>query len=125
LIQTASIAAYRGGQAFMVHYAASKAGVVSVTRTAAQVLAPVRITSNCVCPGAVDTPMWAQIDADWSELEGWETGSAWKQRVAGIPLGRAELPADVAGVVSFLASRDSDYMTGQAVNVDGGLVMGN
>src|SRR5215469_2925156 len=71
LIQTASIAAYRGGQAYMVHYAASKAGVVSITRTAAQVLATDRITSNCVCPGAVDTPMWRKIDAEWTEIEGW------------------------------------------------------
>src|SRR4249919_3858762 len=63
LIQTASIAAYRGGLANMAHYAASKAGVVSITRTAAQVLAAHRITSNCVCPGAVDTPMWKKIAA--------------------------------------------------------------
>src|SRR5262245_61569986 len=125
LIQTASIAAYRGGQAYMVHYAASKAGVVSVTRTAAQVLAPYRITSNCVCPGAVDTPMWRKIDAEWTEIEGWRVGEAWKRRTSLIPLGRPETPEDVAGVVSFLASRDSDYMTGQAVNIDGGLVMGN
>lgn len=125
LIQTASIAAYRGGQAYMVHYSASKAGVVSITRTAAQALAPDRITSNCVCPGAVDTPMWTRIDAEWSKVEGWQIGEAWKRRTAFIPLGRPETAADVAGVVSFLASRDSDYMTGQAVNVDGGLVMGN
>jgi meso-butanediol dehydrogenase/(S,S)-butanediol dehydrogenase/diacetyl reductase len=125
LIQTASIAAYRGGQPNMVHYSASKAGVVSVTRTAAQVLAPFRITSNCICPGVVDTPLWARIDAEWAELEGWEVGEAWKRRTAGIPLGRPEKADDVAGVVSFLASRDSDYMTGQAVNIDGGLVMGN
>ncbi len=125
LIQTASIAAYRGGQPNMVHYSASKAGVVSVTRTAAQVLAPFKITSNCICPGVVDTPLWARIDAEWAELEGWEVGEAWKRRIAGIPLGRPEKADDVAGVVSFLASRDSDYMTGQAVHVDGGLVMGN
>jgi meso-butanediol dehydrogenase/(S,S)-butanediol dehydrogenase/diacetyl reductase len=125
LIQTASIAAYRGGQPAMVHYSASKAGVVSVTRTAAQVLAPLKITSNCVCPGVVDTPMWARIDAEWAELEGWEIGEAWKRRIANIPLGRPEQADDVAGVVSFLASRDSDYMTGQAIHVDGGLVMGN
>jgi len=125
LIQTASIAAYRGGQAYMVHYGASKAGVVSITRTAAQVLAADRITSNCVCPGAVDTAMWKKIDAEWSEIEGWRVGEAWKRRTANIPLGRPETAEDVAGVVSFLASRDSDYMTGQAVNVDGGLVMGN
>jgi len=125
LIQTASIAAYRGGLAYMPHYAASKAGVVSVTRTAAQVLAADRITSNCICPGAVDTPMWKKIDAQWSKVEGWQTGEAWKRRTSFIPLGRPETADDVAGVVSFLASRDSDYMTGQAVNVDGGLVMGN
>jgi meso-butanediol dehydrogenase/(S,S)-butanediol dehydrogenase/diacetyl reductase len=125
LIQTASIAAYRGGQPNMVHYSASKAGVVSVTRTAAQVLAPFKITSNCICPGVVDTPLWARIDAEWAELEGWEVGEAWKRRIAGIPLGRPEKADDVAGVVSFLASRDSDYMTGQAVHVDGGLVMGS
>jgi len=125
LIQTASIAAYRGGLAHMPHYAASKAGVVSITRTAAQVLAADRITSNCVCPGAVDTPMWKKIDAQWSKIEGWQVGEAWKRRTAFIPLGRPETADDVAGVVSFLASRDSDYMTGQAVNVDGGLVMGN
>jgi meso-butanediol dehydrogenase/(S,S)-butanediol dehydrogenase/diacetyl reductase len=125
LIQTASIAAYRGGQPNMVHYSASKAGVVSVTRTAAQVLAPFKITSNCICPGVVDTPLWARIDAEWAELEGWEVGEAWKRRIAGIPLGRPEQADDVAGVVSFLARRDSDYMTGQAIHVDGGLVMGN
>ena len=125
LVQTASIAAYRGGQMLMVHYAASKAGVISVTRTAAQALAPLKITSNCICPGVVDTPMWTKIDADWTELEGWETGEAWKRRIVGIPLGRPEQPSDVAGVVSFLASPDSDYMTGQAIHIDGGLVMGN
>jgi meso-butanediol dehydrogenase/(S,S)-butanediol dehydrogenase/diacetyl reductase len=125
LIQTASIAGFRGGQNYMVHYAASKAGVVSVTRTAANVLAPDKITSNCICPGAVDTPMWERIDADWAEIEGLQIGEAWKRRTSVIPLGRPEKAEDVAAVVSFLASRDSDYMTGQAVIVDGGLVMGN
>jgi NAD(P)-dependent dehydrogenase (short-subunit alcohol dehydrogenase family) len=125
VIQTASIAAYRGGQPYMAHYSASKAGVVSVTRTAAQVLAEHQITSNCICPGVVDTPLWAGIDADWAEIEGWQIGEAWKRRIAGIPLGRPEKPDDVAGVISFLCSRDSDYMTGQAIHIDGGLVMGN
>jgi len=109
----------------MVHYAASKAGVVSVTRTAAAALAPLHITSNCICPGVVDTAMWARIDQEWTEIEGWPTGEAWKRRIVGIPLGRPERAEDVANVVTFLASRDSDYMTGQAIHVDGGLVMGN
>jgi meso-butanediol dehydrogenase / (S,S)-butanediol dehydrogenase / diacetyl reductase len=124
LIQTASIAAFRGGQNYMLHYNASKAGVVSITRTAANALAADRITSNCVCPGAVDTPMWTRIDADWAEIEGLQLGEAWKRRTSLIPLGRPEKADDVAGTVAFLAGRDSDYMTGQTLIVDGGLVVG-
>ena len=125
LIQTASIASYRGGNHLMTPYSASKAGVVSLTRSAAQRLAPERITSNCVCPGAVETPMWEQIDREWGALEGLGEGEAWKRRIRHIPLGRPERADDVAGVVAFLAGPDSDYMTGQAINVDGGLVMGS
>ena len=125
LIQTASIASYRGGNHLMTPYSASKAGVVSLTRSAAQALAPHRITSNCVCPGAVETPMWEQIDREWGALEGLGAGEAWKRRIRGIPLGRPERPEDVASVVAFLAGPDSDYMTGQALNVDGGIVMGS
>jgi meso-butanediol dehydrogenase / (S,S)-butanediol dehydrogenase / diacetyl reductase len=125
LIQTASIAAFRGGTPHTVHYAAAKSGVVSITRTAATVLAPQGVTSNCICPGIVDTAMWKQLDEEWNEIEGWETGEAWKRRIAPIPLGRPEQPEDVANVISFLAGRDSDYMTGQAVIVDGGMIMGN
>jgi meso-butanediol dehydrogenase/(S,S)-butanediol dehydrogenase/diacetyl reductase len=125
LIQTASIASYRGGTPLTAPYAASKAGVVSITRSAAQALASRRVTSNCVCPGAVDTAMWKQIDREWGDLEGWPEGEAWKRRTAGIPLGRPETSRDVSGLVVFLAGPDSDYMTGQAINIDGGLVMGN
>jgi meso-butanediol dehydrogenase / (S,S)-butanediol dehydrogenase / diacetyl reductase len=125
LIQTASIAGYRGGNHLMTPYSATKAGVISLTRSAAQALAPDRITSNCVCPGAVDTAMWEQIDREWGALHGWGPREAWKRRIAGIPLGRPETPDDVAGVIAFLASADSDYMTGQAIKVDGGMVMGD
>jgi len=125
LIQTASIAGYRGGNHLMTPYSASKAGVISLTRSAAQALAADRITSNCVCPGAVDTAMWEQIDREWGALHGWGPREAWKKRIAGIPLGRPETPDDVAGVVAFLAGPDSDYMTGQAIKVDGGMVMGD
>jgi len=125
LIQTASIAGYRGGNHLMTPYSASKAGVISLTRSAAQALAGDRITSNCVCPGAVETAMWEQIDQELGALHGWAPREAWKRRTAGIPLGRPETPDDVAGVVAFLAGPDSDYMTGQALKVDGGLVMGD
>ena len=125
LIQTASIAGYRGGNHLMTPYSASKAGVISLTRSAAQALAADHITSNCVCPGAVDTAMWEQIDGELAKLHGLGPREAWKKRIAGIPLGRPETAEDVAGVVAFLAGRDSDYMTGQAIKVDGGLVMGD
>jgi len=125
LIQTASIAGYRGGNHLMTPYSATKAGVISLTRSAAQALAADRITSNCVCPGAVDTAMWEQIDREWGALHGWGPREAWQRRIKGIPLGRPETPEDVARVVAFLAGRDSDYMTGQAIKVDGGLVMGD
>jgi meso-butanediol dehydrogenase / (S,S)-butanediol dehydrogenase / diacetyl reductase len=125
LIQTASIASYRGGNHLMTHYSATKAGVVSFTRSAAQALSGDGITSNCICPGAVDTAMWQQIDKEWGALRDWPVGEAWKRRTAHIPLGRPERPEDLVGLVVFLASGESDYMTGQAVNLDGGLVMGN
>src|SRR6266850_5994316 len=101
LIQTASIAGYRGGNHLMTPYSASKAGVISLTRSAAQALAADRITSNCVCPGAVDTAMWEQIDREWGALHGWAPREAWKKRIAGIPLGRPETAEDVARVVAF------------------------
>jgi meso-butanediol dehydrogenase / (S,S)-butanediol dehydrogenase / diacetyl reductase len=125
LIHTASIAGYRGGNHLMTPYSASKAGVISLTRSAAQALAADRITSNCVCPGAVDTAMWEQIDGELAALHGLAPREAWSKRIAGIPLGRPETAEDVAGVVAVLAGPDSDYMTGQALKVDGGLVMGD
>jgi meso-butanediol dehydrogenase / (S,S)-butanediol dehydrogenase / diacetyl reductase len=125
LIQTASIAGYRGGNHLTTPYSASKAGVISLTRSAAQALAPDHITSNCVCPGAVDTAMWEQLDRELATLHGLAPREAWKRRIAGIPLGRPEKAEDVAGVVAFLAGPDSDYMTGQALKIDGGLVMGD
>ncbi len=69
--------------------------------------------------------MWRQIAREWGGIEGRAPDEVWQRRIAPIPLGRPETPDDVAGVVAFLAGPDSDYMTGQALNVDGGLVMGN
>ena len=80
----------------MTPYSASKAGVVSLTRSAARMLARHRITSNCVCPGAVETPMWEQSDREGGALEGLGQGEAWKRRIRGIPLGRPERPEDTS-----------------------------
>jgi acetoin reductase-like protein len=123
IINTASIAAKPGGRPLFAPYAASKAAVWSLTQSAAIALAP-DITVNCVCPGIVDTAMWAQIDAEWNELEGLQEGEAWQRRVAAIPLGRPELPDDVAGMFAFLAGPDAVYITGQPFTVDGGFTPG-
>jgi NAD(P)-dependent dehydrogenase (short-subunit alcohol dehydrogenase family) len=124
LVQTASIAGSARRPAVYRPLRGDQSRVISVTRTAALAFAGRGVTSNCICPGVVETAMWQQLDADWVEIEGWETGEAWRRRTASIPLGRPEQPSDVAAVLSFLASPDSDYMTGQAVVVDGGLNMG-
>lgn len=102
------------------HYRASKAAVISLTQTASFGLAP-KITVNAVCPGIVDTDMWTQIDREWGEAEHLQPGEAWKSRTAAIPMGRPQTSADFADVVGFLSSTSSDYMTGQSINVDGGL----
>lgn len=67
--------------------------------------------------------MWKQMDRDWTALQDIETGEAWKQRTATIPMGRPQQPDDVANLALFLASPASDYMTGQSINIDGGLMM--
>jgi len=125
IINTASIAGRYAGApiaAVQVHYRASKAAVISITQSAAIALAP-DVTVNAMCPGIVETDMWRLIDEQWTQAEGWERGEAWKRRIAPIPMGRPQTPDDVAGLAVFLASPDSDYMTGQSINIEGGLVM--
>jgi 3-oxoacyl-[acyl-carrier protein] reductase len=105
-------------------YAVSKAAVISLTRSLAAAYAGDGVRVNCVCPGFVDTDMWAQIDREVGVGRlGKQPGEFWRERVSTIPLGRGAQPADVANVVGFLASSKGNYMTGQAINVTGGLVM--
>lgn len=104
------------------HYRASKAAVISLTQSAAITFAP-QITVNAICPGLVETDMWQRMDRDWTALQGVPQGQAWQQRVAAVPMGRAQTPGDVADLAMFLASPAADYMTGQSINIDGGLMM--
>lgn len=113
----------RHGRADQVPYAASKAAVISITQSAALAFAPYGINVNAVCPGVVPTPMWEQIDRDRGRIAGVAPGESMKAFVERIPLKRPGSVEDVAGVVAFLCSPDSDYMTGQTLNVDGGFEM--
>jgi NAD(P)-dependent dehydrogenase (short-subunit alcohol dehydrogenase family) len=113
----------RSGRPYSPHYAAAKAAVISITRSAALALARYNINVNAVAPGVAPTPMWAQIDRERGEIFGSKPGEAFANFVETIPLKRPATPEDVAAAVAFLCSPDSDYITGQCLNVDGGIEM--
>lgn len=110
----------RRGEALVLAYCASKACVISMTQSIALALAPHRINVNGIAPGIVDTPFWVDVDQQFAKLLGWEVGEPKRRFVESIPLGRIERPEDVTGTAIFLACADSDYMTQQTLNVDGG-----
>ena len=110
----------RRGEALVLAYCASKACVISMTQSMALALAPHKINVNGIAPGIVDTPFWVDVDQQFAKLLGWEVGEPKRRFVESIPLGRIEQPEDVTGTAIFLASSDSDYMTQQTLNVDGG-----
>ena len=123
IINTASGQA-RQGFIYTPHYAASKFGVVGITQSLAKEVAKEKITVNAFCPGIIDTDMWAYNDKAWGQLLGdYKPGELMAEWVRGIPMGRAGSSEDVAGLVTFLASDDASYITGQTINVDGGLIM--
>lgn len=123
LINTASGQA-RQGFIFTPHYAASKFGVVGLTQSLAKETAKEGITVNAFCPGIISTDMWAYNDTAWGKLLGdYQPGELMAEWVENIPMGRAGTGEDVAGLVAFLASEDAAYITGQTINVDGGLIM--
>ena len=112
------------GSTYSVAYAASKAAVISITRSLALSGAPFGIRANCVCPGYIhSTDMWRQVEVGVSGVIGGTPEELNRQRLAQIPLGRWETPEDVAKLIGFLASDRSWYITGEDVNVSGGLVM--
>jgi len=109
IISIASIVGVVGnpGQA---NYASAKAGIIGFTRTIAKEMASRGITANAIAPGFIDTEMTQQLKEDWKE--------ELKRR---IPLGYLGSPRDIAEAVAFLASEEARYITGQVLNVDGGM----
>jgi meso-butanediol dehydrogenase/(S,S)-butanediol dehydrogenase/diacetyl reductase len=122
IINAASIAAH-SGFAYLGHYSATKFAVRALTQAAAKELAQHGITVNAYCPGIVGTDMWDLIDEKMGPYLGNERGETLAQYSQLITLGRVQTPEDVAAFVSYLAGPDSDYMTGQSVMIDGGIVM--
>ncbi|MGT2836851.1 acetoin reductase [Streptococcus macacae] len=102
-------------------YSSTKFAVRGLTQAAAKELGKEHITVNAYCPGIVGTDMWDLIDEKMVEVKGGQKGQYLKQYSQLITLGRVQTPADVANYVSYLASAKSDYMTGQAVQIDGGI----
>ena len=114
----------RDGFIYTPHYAASKFGVMGITQSLAKEVAPDGITVNAICPGIIKTDMWDYNDRVWGQMLGnYAPGELMASWVQNIPMKRAGEGRDVAGLIAFLASRDADYITGQTINVDGGLIM--
>ncbi|HUB20362.1 MAG TPA: 3-oxoacyl-[acyl-carrier-protein] reductase [Acidobacteriaceae bacterium] len=101
------------GQAGQANYAASKAGLIGLTKSLARELASRNITANAIAPGYIETAMTAVLDEKQRET-----------MLAHIPLGRAGTDADIANAVRFLASDDAAYITGHVLDVNGGMYMG-
>jgi len=114
IINIASIAGHNIPIAERSGYVASKAGLVGFTRECAREFAAYGIRVNAVCPGVIETEMTAHLRQNQAQMAKW---------LADIPQGRLGLPEDVVGLVLFLCSDAARYLTGQAINVDGGKVM--
>jgi len=121
IINASSQAGHVGNPELAV-YSSSKFAVRGLTQTAARDLAPLGITVNAYCPGIVKTPMWQRIDKEISAAAGQPEGYGTEQFAKRITLGRLSEADDVAACVSYLAGPDANYMTGQSLLIDGGMV---
>jgi NAD(P)-dependent dehydrogenase (short-subunit alcohol dehydrogenase family) len=116
----------RIGQDWLAHYCASKAGVIVLTQGVALQLAPYNINVNTICPGSIWTPMWEQgakmLSQSSPTFKGMNPYDLFQNYNKKIPLGRSQTPEDIGNAVVFFASDEAKEITGQALNVDGGMV---
>jgi 3-oxoacyl-[acyl-carrier protein] reductase len=112
IVNVSSMSAKTGGVFSGMNYSASKAGVLALTKSFAKLLSPYGINVNAICPGQVDTPMFRKL-----------TNEQIATLMRAIPLGRVGLPQDIAGGALFLASDLSDFVTGIALDINGGELM--
>lgn len=123
IVNTSSIAGRQGFPSF-APYCASKFAVNALTQAAARGLAEHDITCNAFAPGVVDTPLWVDLDADLMSIGDSERpGQAMQDFSAGILKGRPATSEEIVGTALYLASSDSDYLTGQVIMIDGGMVL--
>ncbi len=122
IVNTASVSG-KQPEPFFVHYGVSKAGVISMTRSAAVALGTHGINVNAVCPGSTVTNMHLAVTHALAERQDLSLDEMIQKREAALPTGRRNDPSDIAAMAAFLASSDADNITGQAYNVDGGAVM--
>jgi NAD(P)-dependent dehydrogenase (short-subunit alcohol dehydrogenase family) len=123
IVNLSSTSAKSSGTTEAAIYAASKAAVISITRSFAYALAPRPVRVNAVCPGITDTPMQEHVLEQVARIRGMTYDGLAQARLATVPLARTSTPDECAGLIRFLLSDAAGYMTGQALNFSGGLVM--
>ncbi len=121
IISASSIAGHEGFP-MLAAYCATKFAVRALTQSSAKELAADGITVNAYCPGVVATPLWEKLDDDFAGETGAKKGDTFEAFASGAALGRPQTPEEVANLVSYLAGPDSDFMTGQSIIMDGGMV---
>ena len=120
VVNTASIAGRQGFSSF-APYSAAKAAVISLTQSGARAFAEHGVTVNGFAPGVVATPLWDKLDRDLEAIG--EAHNNFASMSSGILLGRSADPADIVPTGIFLASGDSDYITGQIIPIEGGMIL--